>query len=131
LRGLAAEQREEAGTVAALPLGLRLHALKLGLLLGRSVLIPFDLIVDGATLPLIDGGKLALQPLAHRAALATGRGETLRERNGWENTARERCGDQNGQGTEEARHAQIRLNSRGAANAASLTRFWRQGHVDF
>ena len=69
LRRLTREQREEAGTVAALPLGLRRHAIEFGLLLVRGILIAADLVVPGriaGAAAAIDARQLRFQPRAHR-----------------------------------------------------------------
>ena len=69
LRRLAREQREESGTVAAHPLGLRGDAVEFGLLLGLSVLIAADLLFFGgvaAAAAAVDGRQLRFQPRAHR-----------------------------------------------------------------
>ena len=72
LRGLAAEQREEAAALAAQPLRLLAQAVKFGLLLGRGILEALDLLglggIDrGAA---VEGGELAFEPQAGLVAPA-------------------------------------------------------------
>ena len=81
LRRLARKQREETGTVAAHPLGLRGDAIEFALLLGGGFLVAPDLLFLGriaAAAAAVDGRQLRFQPRAHRierrAALAGGGG---------------------------------------------------------
>src|SRR5690606_22060481 len=70
LRGAAGKQREEAGAVAALIARMGLNPLEFALLAGGCILIAANLLGLGriaAALAAIDGGKLAFEPLAHRA----------------------------------------------------------------
>ena len=69
LRRLAREQREETGTVAAHPLGLRGDAIEFALLLGGGFLVAADLLFLGriaAAAAAVDGRQLRFQPRAHR-----------------------------------------------------------------
>ena len=96
LRRLAAEQREEAGGIAAHALGLHGDAVELGLLAGLGILVAADLLLARgvASAAAIQRGELALQAHAHRirpdAVLAR-----LRRRSG-RTGLRESTGDEHG-----------------------------------
>src|SRR5262249_61337919 len=69
LRRLPAEQREEAAALAAQFLRLLAKPIELGLLLGRGILEPLDLVGFGRVIrAAIDHGALAFEPQAGLAA---------------------------------------------------------------
>src|SRR5205085_6862550 len=75
LRRVLVEQREEARGLAAHAFGLGDDAVELALLARLRLLVAADLLVLGRIAragAAIDGGKLHLQPLAHRIAARAG-----------------------------------------------------------
>src|SRR5262249_31756193 len=66
LRGLSAEQGEEAAALATQPLRLLAEAVELGLLLGRCILVALDLVGLGGidACATVHGGELVFEPQA-------------------------------------------------------------------